>query len=80
MRAPRLRRSVLYVPGSNARALEKSASLDADVLVYDLEDAVAPSAKVAARAAIAATLARGGHRALERVVRINGPRRVCRRR
>jgi citrate lyase subunit beta/citryl-CoA lyase len=72
MRAPRLRRSVLYVPGSNARALDKSAGLDADVLVYDLEDAVAPSAKVAAREAIAAALARGGHRALERVVRING--------
>lgn len=72
MRPPRLRRSVLYVPGSNPRALEKSVGLDADVLVYDLEDAVAPATKVGARAAIAATLAQGGHRARERVVRING--------
>ena len=41
----RPRRSVLYMPGSNARALEKGRSLDADVLIFDLEDAVTPEAK-----------------------------------
>ncbi|MGL5809141.1 MAG: HpcH/HpaI aldolase/citrate lyase family protein [Nocardioides sp.] len=51
------RRSVLYVPGSNLRALAKAASLPADALILDLEDAVAPSAKAAAREAVAATLA-----------------------
>lgn len=42
----RPRRSALYVPGSNARALEKARGLDADVLVFDLEDGVAPDRKV----------------------------------
>ena len=41
----RPRRSVLYMPGSNARALEKARSLPADALILDLEDAVAPDAK-----------------------------------
>jgi citrate lyase subunit beta / citryl-CoA lyase len=47
----RPRRSVLYVPGANARALEKARGLDADGLIFDLEDAVAPDAKTAARGA-----------------------------
>ena len=46
-----LRRSVLYLPASNARALEKARELDQDVVVVDLEDAVAPDAKTAAREA-----------------------------
>ena len=46
------RRSVLYVPGSNQKALDKSASLDVDALIYDLEDSVSLSAKNDARNAI----------------------------
>lgn len=67
----RPRRSVLYMPGANTRALEKAKSLAADSLILDLEDAVAPDSKVAARANILAALESGfGHR--ETVVRING--------
>jgi citrate lyase subunit beta / citryl-CoA lyase len=67
----RPRRSVLYMPGSNTRALEKAKSLPADSLILDLEDAVAPDAKVAARENIIAALKSGfGYR--EAVVRING--------
>jgi citrate lyase subunit beta/citryl-CoA lyase len=74
MTAPaRPRRSVLYMPGSNARALEKARTLAADGLVLDLEDAVAPSAKDAARDTVAAELARGGFWPREVVVRVNGP-------
>jgi citrate lyase subunit beta/citryl-CoA lyase len=68
----RPRRSVLYMPGSNARALEKARTLPADGLILDLEDAVAPDAKAAARAQIAAALAAGGYGGRELVVRING--------
>jgi citrate lyase subunit beta/citryl-CoA lyase len=66
----RPRRSALYVPGANARALEKARGLPADAVVLDLEDAVAPAAKEAARAQVLAALAGGGFRA-ERVVRVN---------
>jgi citrate lyase subunit beta/citryl-CoA lyase len=66
----RPRRSVLYMPGANIRALEKARSLDADGLIFDLEDAVAPAAKIAARAAIAAALA-GGYGDREKLVRVN---------
>jgi len=68
----RLRRSALYVPGSNPRALQKAAELPADVLILDLEDAVLPAAKAEARAAVMAAVAarRFGHR--EVVIRING--------
>lgn len=68
----RLRRSVLYMPGSNARALEKARSLAADALILDLEDAVAPAAKQQGRDNIAAALAQGGYGYREVVVRING--------
>jgi len=51
--APRPRRSVLYMPGSKARALEKARSLAADALILDLEDAVAPAEKAAARGMVA---------------------------
>jgi citrate lyase subunit beta/citryl-CoA lyase len=68
----RLRRSVLYMPASNARALDKARTLPADGLIIDLEDAVAPAAKAAARAQMAAALARGGYGRREVVVRVNG--------
>lgn len=68
----RPRRSVLYMPGANQRALEKARSLPADSLVLDLEDAVAPAMKATARQQIAAALAAGGYDHRELVVRING--------
>ncbi len=67
----RPRRSVLYMPGSNARALEKGRTLPADGLILDLEDAVAPDAKADARATIAAALAAGGYGGRELTVRVN---------
>jgi citrate lyase subunit beta/citryl-CoA lyase len=67
----RPRRSVLYMPGSNPRALEKARELPADVLILDLEDAVAPEAKLQARDAVVKAIQRGfGDR--EVLVRING--------
>jgi citrate lyase subunit beta / citryl-CoA lyase len=69
---PRPRRSVLYMPGANTRALEKARSLPADGLILDLEDAVAPDAKPAARGNIAAALAAGGYGRRELVLRVNG--------
>lgn len=65
------RRSALYVPGANARALAKAATLPADVLILDLEDAVLPEAKPQARQQVLAALAAGFGRH-EVVVRING--------
>ncbi|MGH8723072.1 MAG: aldolase/citrate lyase family protein, partial [Burkholderiales bacterium] len=50
----RPRRSALYMPGSNTRALEKAKPIPADALIFDLEDAVAPDAKVAAREQVCA--------------------------
>ena len=64
------RRSALYIPGSNARAIEKARSLDADVLIFDLEDAVHPDRKDAARDQTMAALRQGGYRA-ETIVRVN---------
>ncbi|HWB47819.1 MAG TPA: CoA ester lyase [Stellaceae bacterium] len=68
----RPRRSLLFMPGANARALEKARGLAADGLIFDLEDAVAPDAKPAARDAIAAALAAGGFGRRELVLRVNG--------
>lgn len=68
----RPRRSVLYMPGSNARALEKGRGLAADGLILDFEDAVAPDAKMEARALVAAALAEGGYGLREILVRTNG--------
>jgi len=68
----RPRRSVLYMPGSNARALEKARSLPADALILDLEDAVAPEAKEAAREQVCAAVKAGGYGRREVVIRING--------
>jgi citrate lyase subunit beta/citryl-CoA lyase len=67
----RPRRSVLYMPGSNARALEKGRGLPADGLILDLEDAVAPDAKATAREQIASALQQGGYGRREIVVRVN---------
>jgi citrate lyase subunit beta/citryl-CoA lyase len=72
MEAPRPRRSVLYMPGSNARALEKARGLDADALILDLEDAVAPDAKERARDQVCAAVRAGGYGHRELAVRING--------
>jgi citrate lyase subunit beta/citryl-CoA lyase len=69
----RPRRSVLYMPGSNARALEKARTLPVDAIIVDLEDAVAPEAKEAARAQVAAAVRQGGFGRREVVVRINAP-------
>jgi len=68
----RPRRSALYMPGSNARALEKARSLEADVVIMDLEDAVSPDKKEMAREAIGAALAEGGYGDRELVIRTNG--------
>ena len=68
----RPRRSVLYMPGSNARALEKARTLPADAVILDLEDAVAPDAKVEARGRIVDTVKAGGFGPREVVIRING--------
>jgi citrate lyase subunit beta/citryl-CoA lyase len=67
-----LRRSALYLPASNARAIEKARGLAADVVILDLEDAVAPDAKQAAREAALAAVAEGGFAARELAVRANG--------
>ena len=71
MTAPRPRRSVLYVPADNARALKKLDDIACDVVILDLEDSVAPDAKPAARDAMVAALATRDRRR-EWVVRING--------
>lgn len=68
----RPRRSALYMPGANARALEKAQNLPADVLILDLEDAVAPDAKETARGRVCAAAASGQYGQREVVVRING--------
>ena len=67
----RPRRSVLYMPGANARALEKAKTLPCDGVILDLEDAVAPEAKVGARQQVMAAVTAGGFGAREVIVRIN---------
>ena len=67
----RPRRSCLYMPGANAKALDKARSLPADTLIFDLEDAVAPEAKADARAAILATMEHGGYGQREIIIRAN---------
>ncbi|MEL6476961.1 MAG: CoA ester lyase [Pseudomonadota bacterium] len=68
----RPRRSVLYMPGSNARALEKAAGLSADALILDLEDAVAPAEKEAARGLVAAAVRERRYGRREIAIRVNG--------
>src|SRR6202020_1031624 len=67
----RPRRSVLYMPGSNARALEKARALPADALILDLEDAVAPDAKELARRQVCEAVKAKGFAKREVVIRIN---------
>lgn len=67
----RPRRSVLYMPGSNARALEKAQTLPADGFIFDLEDAVGPDAKDAAREAVAEAMRTRDYGRRERIVRVN---------
>ncbi len=68
----RPRRSVLYMPGSNARALEKAKTLPADGLILDLEDAVAPDAKEKAREQVCQAVKEGGYGMRELIIRTNG--------
>ncbi len=68
----RPRRSVLYMPGSNQRALEKVKSLPTDCVIFDLEDSVAPDEKKAARDQVIAALKTGGYGSRELIVRTNG--------
>jgi citrate lyase subunit beta/citryl-CoA lyase len=69
--AVRPRRSVLYMPGANARVLEKAKTLAADGLIFDLEDAVAPEAKEMARRQVIAAVRAGGYGKRELIVRVN---------
>ena len=68
----RPRRSVLYMPSSNAKALEKAKTLPVDAIIFDLEDAVAPDAKPAAREAAAAAVRSGDYGRRELTIRVNG--------
>lgn len=68
----RPRRSALYMPASNAKAVEKARALPVDVIILDLEDAVAPETKSAAREAAVAAVRAGGFGAREVVIRVNG--------
>ncbi len=72
LKTARPRRSILYMPGSNARALEKGRTLAADGLILDLEDAVAPDAKETARDQIRGAIKEGGYGKRELIVRVNG--------
>jgi hypothetical protein len=67
----RPRRSVLFMPGSNVRAMNKARTLPADAVVFDLEDAVAPDAKPRAREQVAAAVNEGGYGSREVIVRVN---------
>lgn len=68
----RPRRSALYLPGNNARALEKGKTLPADVLIFDLEDAVGPDAKAESRTRVRDAISTGSYGRREIVVRVNG--------
>ena len=68
----RPRRSVLYMPSANARALEKAKALPADAIIFDLEDAVAPDAKETAREAACAAVTSGEYGGRELTIRVNG--------
>ena len=72
MTGAKLRRSVMYMPGANERAMEKARSIDCDVIIFDLEDAVAADAKSLARESVARMVAEGGYGHRELIVRVNG--------
>lgn len=65
------RRSVLYVPAANQKALAKAGTLSCDAVIYDLEDAVAPKAKTEAREALKVHFAQIGSTACEQIIRVN---------
>lgn len=65
-------RSVLYIPGSKDRALDKARGLPVDAIIFDLEDAVSPDAKIGARDTLKAALSEGGYGARFKIIRING--------
>ncbi|MGI3169165.1 HpcH/HpaI aldolase/citrate lyase family protein [Pseudooceanicola sp. C21-150M6] len=65
-------RSVLYIPGSKERALDKARGLACDAIIFDLEDAVTPDAKGAARETLKAALVEGGYGERAKIIRING--------
>lgn len=65
-------RSALYIPGAKERALDKARSLPVDIILFDLEDAVTPDAKIDARETLDAALAMGGYGPRQKIVRING--------
>ena len=69
----RPRRTALYMPGSNVRAIEKAKTLATDVVIFDLEDAVAPEVKAQAREQVCAAVRAGGYGRRELVIRINAP-------
>jgi len=69
--AAALYRSVLYIPASKERALDKARTLDCDAIIFDLEDAVTPGEKASARETLARELAKGGYGHRQRIVRIN---------
>src|SRR5262245_21348703 len=69
----RARRSVLFMSGSNARAIERARTLPADALIFDLEDAVAPDAKEKARQMVCDAVRAGGYGKRELIVRVNAP-------
>ena len=71
LQTARPRRSVLYIPGSNLRAIEKAKTLAADAVIFDLEDAVAPDAKRDARAQICGAVKAGGFGQREVIIRVN---------
>ena len=66
------RRSLLYMPGANARAMEKAQTLDCDTIIFDLEDAVSPDAKAEARVQVLHAIANGSYGHRELIVRANG--------
>ena len=65
------RRSLLYMPGANERAMQKAKSIDADVVIFDLEDAVSPESKALARQQVFDAIGSGGYGHRELVVRVN---------
>ena len=72
----RPRRSVLYLPSSNERAMEKAKTLPVDALILDLEDAVAPDAKALARESACAAAGSGAYGQRELTIRVNGAARI----
>ena len=70
--AIRPRRSALYMPASNQKAIDKARSLDCDAVILDLEDAVAPDAKETAREQAVAAVKAGGFGRRELIIRVNG--------